>query len=134
MGNIRKLPFLSGCSAAILAGIISFAVGVDNRTIYIRMAVMMFLFYGIGVLVKNAVLNTQKEIEEKKKEMEQEEARSKRKQKEEPMQEAPERGKNTLLQDERTVAEPKEIRKEYNPDLEEEFRALSDVILTRTKE
>lgn len=84
--------------------------------------------------MKNAVLNTQKEIEEKKKEMEQEEARSKRKQKEEPMQEAPERGKNTLLQDERTVAEPKEIRKEYNPDLEEEFRALSDVILTRTKE
>ena len=45
MGNIRKLPFLSGCAAAVLAGIISFAAGADNQTIYIRMAVMMFLLY-----------------------------------------------------------------------------------------
>jgi len=133
MGNIQKLPFLSGCTAAILAGMISYAAGAENQTIYIRMAVMMFLFYIIGVLVKNTVLNTKIEIEGKK-ELEQEEARKKRKQKDEIAGDETVPSQTADLRDEGTAAESKGERDGAGPDLEEEFRALSDVILTRAKE
>ncbi|HOJ80781.1 MAG TPA: hypothetical protein PK767_02365 [Clostridiales bacterium] len=134
MGNIRKLPFLSGCSAAILAGIVSYAEGVENQTIYIRMAVIMFLFYMIGVLVRNTVENAKKEIEEKKKEMEQEEARKRKKQKEEKMKEVLESRKNDVKHDDGTEPGTTEEKREHDPNLDEEFRVLSDVIMTKAKE
>jgi len=134
MGNIRKLPFLSGCSAAILAGIISYAEDVENQTIYIRMAVMMFLFYMIGVLVKNTVVNIKKEIEEKKREMEQEEARKRKKQKEEKMKEVLESRESDGMQDDGSEPGTAQGKSEHDTDLEEEFRVLSDVILTKAKE
>ena len=96
MGNIRKLPFLSGCAAAVLAGIISFAAGADKQTIYIRMAVMMFLFYMIGLLVKTTVINTRRELENRKREQELEEAMRRKKLREEKMMEMIESRKTPL--------------------------------------
>jgi predicted Holliday junction resolvase-like endonuclease len=124
MGDIRKLPFLSGCSAAILAGILSYAAGVGSRTIYIRMAVMMFLFYLIGVLVKNTVLKIRKEQEEKGRERELEEARRRKREKEEKIREAIENRKNAA----------KGAGEQGNDLTMEEFKALSEAILTKAKE
>jgi cytochrome c oxidase assembly factor CtaG len=128
MGNIRKLPFLSGCAAAVLAGIISFAAGADNQTIYIRMAVMMFLFYMIGLLVKKTVVNTQRELENRKREQELKEARQKKKMKEEMMKKMIESRKDAARNASET--EP-DMAEALNMD---EFRALSQMILTKEKE
>lgn len=68
MRRIHKLPFIFGCSAAIIAGIISYATGADSQATYIRMAILMVVFYLIGSYIKNTVLTIEKEIEDKKKE------------------------------------------------------------------
>lgn len=66
MERIHKLPFISGCLAAIAAGVASYAAGVESRTIYLRMAVMMLTFFIIGVYVKNTVLSIENEVQVKK--------------------------------------------------------------------
>lgn len=68
MGRIYKLPFIFGCSAAIMAGIISYAAGTDSQIIYIRMAILMIVFYLIGSYARNTVLTIGKEIKDKKQE------------------------------------------------------------------
>lgn len=68
MGRIHRLPFIFGCSAAIVAGIISYATGVNSQGIYIRMAIMMIVFYLIGSYVKDTALRIEKEVEDKKRE------------------------------------------------------------------
>ncbi len=88
MDIIRKLPFMSGCLAAILAGIISFAARTDSQTIYFRMAVMMFLFYILGAYVKNTVISIKREAERRKIEREIEEEKKLRQMKEERKAEA----------------------------------------------
>lgn len=74
MERFRKLPFLSGCMAAVLAGITSFAAGADSQTIYIRMAVMMLVFFILGVYIRNTVYTIKRQnlIREKEKELEEE--------------------------------------------------------------
>ncbi len=62
MGNIRKLPFILGCLAAIVTGIVSYSVGVVDQTIYLRMAVMMLLFYILGLYIRYTVRLTKKEV------------------------------------------------------------------------
>ena len=70
MWHIHRLPFIFGCSAGIIAGIISYAIGAKNQTIYIRMAVMMIVFYLIGSYFKNTLLTIEKENKRKKAEQE----------------------------------------------------------------
>lgn len=128
MGNIRKLPFLSGCAAAVLAGIISFAAGADKQTIYIRMAVMMFLFYMIGLLVKTTVINTRRELENRKREQEQEEAMRRKKLREEKMKEMIESRKNAAKS---VVGTEPDTTEDLDLD---GFRALSGMVLTKEEE
>jgi heme exporter protein D len=128
MGNIRKLPFLSGCAAAVLAGIISFAAGADKQTIYIRMAVMMFLFYMIGLLVKTTVINTRRELENRKREQELEEAMRRKKLREEKMMEMIESRKNAAKS---VVGTEPDTTEDLDLD---GFRALSGMVLTKEEE
>ncbi|HOA55540.1 MAG TPA: hypothetical protein PLY59_06720 [Clostridiales bacterium] len=128
MGDIRKLPFLSGCSAALLAGIISYAAGVDNQVIYIRMAVMMFLFYMLGVFVRNAIVKTRNELDEKKRERELEEAKRKRKEREEKIKEALAARKGAAK-----LSFEEDGKMEDALDLEG-FRTLSEMISTKAEE
>ncbi len=74
MERIQKLPFLAGCLAAIVTGVASYATGVESRTIYLRMAVMMLIFFLIGIYARNTLLTIYEDIEKKKREKELEEA------------------------------------------------------------
>jgi hypothetical protein len=77
MDNIRKLPFFAGSFIAVVTGFISYVYGADSRTIYIRMAVMMVVFFVSGVFIKNTVTAIKDEVNNKKekelREMEREE-------------------------------------------------------------
>ncbi len=79
MERFRRLPFVSGCMAAVLAGIISYIAGADSQTIYIRMAVMMLVFFVLGVYVRNTVysIKRQNAIREMEKELEEEQRQKK---------------------------------------------------------
>jgi hypothetical protein len=72
MERIQKLPFLAGCLAAIITGIASYMTGVESRIIYLRMAVMMLVFFLIGIYARNTVLSINEDIEKKKRELERE--------------------------------------------------------------
>ncbi len=79
MERMHRLPFISGCMAAVLAGIISFAAKADNQTIYIRMAVAMLAFFILGVYVRNTIyaIKRQNAIKQKEKELEEEQRQNK---------------------------------------------------------
>lgn len=70
MERIHKLPFILGCLAAMAVGVTSYIAGAESRTIYLRMAVMMLAFYIIGVIIKNTVLDIEKEVQIKRQEQE----------------------------------------------------------------
>lgn len=130
MESIRKLPFLSGCLAAVLTGLTSFAAGVDSKAIYVRMAVMMFLFYILGMFVRNTVQSIQKESEIRKKEKAIEEERKLRQQKEEKIAQE--------LEAKKSGAKPAESEKKTEADDSRQsgFEPLtvSRVIKTKVKE
>jgi uncharacterized membrane protein YciS (DUF1049 family) len=73
MERICKLPFILGCLAAMTVGIASYAAHIESHTIYLRMTVMMLVFFIIGWYIKNTVFNIEKEIQDKKLEQEKEE-------------------------------------------------------------
>lgn len=87
MERIRKLPFLSGCTASILAGVISYAAGIDSQTIYIRMAVMMVVFFVLGVYIRNTIYSVARQSAIIKREKKREEDLRLRKLREEKMAE-----------------------------------------------
>lgn len=62
MGYIRKLPFILGCFAAIVTGMVSYSVGVVDQTIYLRMALMMLIFYILGVYIRHTIRSIKKEV------------------------------------------------------------------------
>lgn len=66
MDRIHRLPFITGGCMAALTGIISYACGSDSQTTYLRMAMVMVLFYIIGVFIRNTVKSINGELEEKK--------------------------------------------------------------------
>lgn len=74
MERIQKLPFLAGSLAAIVTGIASYAAGIESRAIYLRMAVMMLVFFLVGFYARNTLLSIHEDIEKKKREEELEEA------------------------------------------------------------
>lgn len=83
MERIQKLPFLAGCLAAIITGAASYAAGVESRMIYLRMAVMMLVFFLVGMYTRNTVLSITEDIEQKKREQELERIQAQENQKEE---------------------------------------------------
>lgn len=66
MERIHKLPFILGCLAAIATGIASYLTGAESQTIYLRMAVMMLIFFLIGIYTRNTILSIDKEVQENK--------------------------------------------------------------------
>jgi len=68
MERIHKLPFILGCLAAMVVGIASYITNSDNQTIFLRMAVIMAIFFILGVYIRNTVLSIKDEVS--KKEME----------------------------------------------------------------
>jgi regulator of protease activity HflC (stomatin/prohibitin superfamily) len=70
MEGIRKVPFILGCLAAMVTGTVSYAAGAESRTVYMRMAIVMVVFFILGVYIRNTVLALKKEIEKKKDEQE----------------------------------------------------------------
>ncbi len=65
MQYIQRLPFILGALAALAAGALGYIRGVQERNLYIRMAVSMLAFYAVGLLVRSALLSIKKEIDEK---------------------------------------------------------------------
>lgn len=62
MDAIHKLPFMLGGFMAVFIGIISYISGLNSQTIYIRMAVVMVVFYIIGSLIRKTLNTIQDEI------------------------------------------------------------------------
>lgn len=68
MERIHKLPFILGCLAAMAVGISSYIAELNNQTIFLRMAVVMTIFFILGIYIRNTVLSIKDEVS--KKEME----------------------------------------------------------------
>lgn len=68
MQHIHKLPFILGCLAAMVVGIVSYTANNNNQTIFLHMAVTMTIFFIIGVYIRNTILSIQDEVAEKEKE------------------------------------------------------------------
>ena len=66
MDRIHRLPFITGGFMAVLTGITSYACGSGNQTTYIRMAVVMVVFYIIGVFIRNTLQSINTELDEKR--------------------------------------------------------------------
>lgn len=62
MGRIQKLPFILGCSAAIVAGSASYLTGVDSKGIYVRMAATMLVFFILGVYIRSTINSIKEEV------------------------------------------------------------------------
>jgi hypothetical protein len=73
--------------ASILAGVISYAAGIDSQTIYIRMAVMMVVFFVLGVYIRNTIYSVARQSAIIKREKKREEDLRLRKLREEKMAE-----------------------------------------------
>lgn len=136
MGRIHKLPFIFGCSAAIIAGIISYATGADSQSIYIRMAVMMIVFCIIGSYVKNTVLTIEKEVKRKKEEQQRLEEQQLHQQMEEQKNAA---ARHHMQQDQPTMPQGQSQTKQQSIlDLsaDEDFKplVLSKAVSSRIKE
>lgn len=83
MERIAKLPFILGCSAAIVTGSACYLAGMDSQGIYIRMAIMMLMFFIIGVYIRGTISSIKKEVIIRKTRELQEERERQRRQKEE---------------------------------------------------
>ena len=68
MGRIHQLPYKAGGLAAIVTGVVSYAAGIETSTIYLRMAIMMLVFFILGLYIRKTVIDIEKEVQEKKEE------------------------------------------------------------------
>jgi flagellar biosynthesis/type III secretory pathway M-ring protein FliF/YscJ len=127
MEHLRRLPFMSGSIAAVLTGIISYAAKADSQTIYIRMAVMMLVFFVLGIYVKNTVCKIKQEADIKKKDQEREEEQRLKKQKEEKTAEALAAKKNAS----KTA---QVIDMTAGDDGQDDFQPLVQAVRTKVKE
>lgn len=66
MDRIHGLPFIIGGFMAVLTGFISYACGSGNQTTYTRMAVVLVVFYIIGIYIRNTLKAINTELDEKK--------------------------------------------------------------------
>jgi hypothetical protein len=73
MERIHKLPFIMGCLAALAVGIANYITDSDNQTIFLRMAIVMTIFFILGVYIRNTILSIKDEVREKEIERQREE-------------------------------------------------------------
>jgi flagellar biosynthesis/type III secretory pathway M-ring protein FliF/YscJ len=70
MEFVHRLPFILGAVMSVIVGIVSFAINTDISDIYIRMAIIMVVFFVLGLYAKNIIEKITSEIQEKKAEQE----------------------------------------------------------------
>jgi len=75
MGRMDRLPFMLGVLAAIITGAVSYAAHEEMNTVYLRMVVMMLVFFVLGMYIRWTICKIKKELEIKK-EKEKEEAKN----------------------------------------------------------
>lgn len=83
MERIMRLPLLLGFLAAVITGAASYAAGVGNQVTYLRMAVMMLVFFLLGIYIRNTVISLRNEVQIRKIERKRREEQELRRQKEE---------------------------------------------------
>lgn len=66
MSIVPKLPFLLGALMAVIVGAAGYLDGLDSQAVYIRMAVVMIVFFIIGSIIKNTLSTIQQEISNKR--------------------------------------------------------------------
>lgn len=75
MDYIRKLPLLMGLTGAILTGLTGYTHQVHNNKNVSNMIIVMVIFYIIGLMVKNTVMDIMETNQRKAQEREAEEKR-----------------------------------------------------------
>lgn len=83
MERIMRLPLLLGFLAAVITGAANHVAGVGNQVIYMRMAVMMLVFFLLGIYIRNTVISLRNEVQNRKIERKRREEQELKRQKEE---------------------------------------------------
>ncbi len=65
MDAIHKLPFFLGGFMAVIVGMISYVSGSASQTIYVRMAVVMVVFYVVGSFIRKTLSGIKDELDDK---------------------------------------------------------------------
>lgn len=125
MNGIQKLPFLLCGFMAVIVGIISYISGSLTQTIYVRMAVVMIVFYLLGSFVRNTLYSIDNELRSRKEQNLPDEQTVKGAK----MSEASRKGTYTVRNDEHKVdLTADDFDKEFSP------LTVSRVITSKTKE
>lgn len=81
MDYIRKLPLLMGLGGAIIVGAVGYRIKISEKENLLNMLIVLIIFYIVGRLIKNTVLDLMKTIllneAKKKKQLKQEKGNSK---------------------------------------------------------
>ncbi|HHV98979.1 MAG TPA: hypothetical protein GXX36_05765 [Clostridiaceae bacterium] len=80
MGYIQRLPFILTSSVTIIIGLVCYVSGASTRDTFIKMIISLTVFYIIGLIVRNLILEIKKQVDEK---IEQEKLESQKKAEEE---------------------------------------------------
>jgi len=83
MRYIQTLPLLMALASALLSGILGFIKSTPRKEIIMQMAMVMVVFYIIGLFARSSLICAVEQIEKKRKEREEEEERRKKQEKEE---------------------------------------------------
>lgn len=132
MGHIRKLPFILGFSAAIVTGIVGYSAGVVDQAIYLRMALMMLLFYILGIFISSTIETIKKEVAIRKIERKNEERLRKKQMKEEEKEAIAAAASASLRQKAQEDPLPRKIDLAAD-DSDEDFEPLTVSRAIRTK-
>lgn len=131
MERIHKLPFILACIAAIAAGAASYVAHVESQYIYLRMAVMMLVFFIIGLYAKNTILSIKKEVQIKKLEQKKAEEQQLRQQREEQKNSST-ASVQQAMQQEKQIHKVDLVAEDAGDDFEP--LAMSKVISSKVKE
>ncbi len=66
MHYVYRLPFFLGAISSITVGLIGYEQKINNQKIYTRMAISMVIFFILGNLLRNVILEINEDIIKKK--------------------------------------------------------------------
>ncbi len=66
MDYVHKLPFILGASMAVVIGAVSNYSGVESKTTYIRMSLVLVFFFILGMYIRGLIYKIDKEVRKKK--------------------------------------------------------------------
>ncbi len=68
MEYVQRLPFILGASMALIIGLISSKNGEDIKTTYIKMSVVLVIFFILGLYIRKFIYKLYEEIRKKEEE------------------------------------------------------------------